>query len=98
MLCGNAVTMALNDRRLRIHKETCSREYTEQKAADNKLRGRSTSVEVRRGAQVATCKLLLHRVSNLWDIFRIRPTKNSFQYRAVGDVVINGPVFLRLGA
>jgi len=62
MLGGNAVTMALHDRRLRIHKNICSREYNEQAAADGKLRVRSTRVEVRRGAQVAACTLLLHTV------------------------------------
>jgi hypothetical protein len=59
------LTMALRDRRLRIYNKICSPEYNEKAAADGKLCVRSTGVEVRRGAQVAACKLLLHRVSKL---------------------------------
>jgi len=39
MLSGNAVTMTLRDRRLRIPKKTCSHEYREEEAADGKLYG-----------------------------------------------------------
>jgi hypothetical protein len=47
-----------------------------------------------RGSPVTAYKLLLDRVSN----FLIRPAQDSFQYRTVANVMINGPASLGFGA